>query len=396
MTATASPSSRPPLWRDIRVLRIAAQVVVVVLVALGLRQLFVNLVSGLEETGIPTSFDFLDAPAGFRIADSNFDPSSSSIELFLQGVKNTLLVAVVGILLASIIGLLVGVARLSSNWLLARLATVYVETLRNIPPLVVIIFFFAAMFRDALPAVREARRVGTPVGDDTAFYFSNSSFAVPSFIREDAFPAWVVLIGVAVAVAAVMWVWRTRVEADTGAPSHRVAIATGLVAAVAVVGLLALDPLSMSWPSLDGNRIGGGFRFTTAYAALTLALALYTASHIAEIIRGSIQAVSKGQFEAADALALSGFQRYRFVILPQALRIAVPPTINQYLNLTKNTSLAVAIGYPDLTNLTKSLIGNGKPAPQSILILMALYLVFSLVISVIVNLLNRRFRVIGR
>ena len=395
MTVPAA-ATRPPFWRNVRVLRIAAQVVVVLLVLVAVRRLLRNLVTGLEDSGISTTFDFLDSRTGFRIADSPFDPSSPSWELFLQGVKNTLLVAVVGILLASIIGLFVGIARLSSNWLLARLATVYVETLRNIPPLVVIIFFFAAMFRDSLPAVREARRLGSPVGGETAFYFSNSSFAIPSFLAEDGLVPWIVLVVVALCVAAGLWVWRTRVEIDTGRPARRVAIAGGTLVAVTVLGLFLLDPLSMSWPRLEGNVIGGGFHFTTAYAALTLALALYTASHIAEIIRGSIQSVHRGQFEAGEALALSGFQRYRFVILPQALRIAVPPTINQYLNLTKNTSLAVAIGYPDLTNLTKSLIGNGKPAPQSILILMALYLSFSLVISLIVNLLNRRLRLVGR
>lgn len=392
----AARTTRPPLWRNIRVLRIALQVVVVVLVFLGLRQLFLNLVSGLEETGISTDFDFLDAPTGFRIADSNFAPDSPSSELFWQGVKNTALVAVVGILLASVVGLVVGVARLSTNWLLAKLATVYVETLRNIPPLVVIIFFFAAMFRDSLPAVREARTVGSPLSDDPALLLSNSTFAVPSFVREDAFGTWLAVLGVAGAIGVGVWIWRTRVEIATGKPARRIALTGGLLVGTFVLGLLAFDALSMSWPALEGNRIAGGFRFTTAYAALTLALALYTASHIAEIIRGSIQAVDKGQFEAADALALTGFQRYRFVILPQALRIAVPPTINQFLNLTKNTSLAVAIGYPDLTNLTKSLIGNGKPAPQSILILMAAYLAFSLIISLVVNVLNRRFQLAGR
>lgn len=395
MTVPAA-TTRPPFWRNIRVLRVVAQIFVVLLVALGVRRLLDNLVTGLEGSGIPTTFDFLSSRTGFRVADSAFDPSSPSWQLFQQGVKNTLLVAVVGIVLASVVGLLVGIARLSSNWLLAKLATVFVETLRNIPPLVVIIFFFAAMFRDSLPAVRQARRVGAPVGDDTAIYLSNSSFAIPSFVRERGFGPWVALLLAALVAAVVLWVWRSRVEAATGRPARRVAIASGTLAAAAIVGLLVLEPLSMSWPRLDGNVIDGGFSFTTAYAALTLALALYTASHIAEIIRGSIQAVDGGQFEAAQALALSGFQRYRFVILPQALRIAVPPTINQFLNLTKNTSLAVAIGYPDVTNLTKSLIGNGKPAPQSILILMAIYLTFSLVISLAVNLLNRRLRLVER
>jgi general L-amino acid transport system permease protein len=389
-------ATRPPFWRNIRVLRVVAQVVVVLLVALGIRRLLDNLMSGLEGTGISTNFDFLSSRTGFRVADSAFDPSSPSWQLFQQGVKNTLLVAIVGIALASVVGLLVGIARLSSNWLLSKLATVFVETLRNIPPLVVIIFFFAAMFRDSLPAVRQARSLGAPTGGDTALYLSNSSFAIPSFYREQGFMAWVAVVGAAFAVAVALWMWRSRVEIETGRPARRVAVASGTLLVTSVVGLLVLDPLSMSWPRLEGNVIAGGFSFTTAYAALTLALALYTASHIAEIIRGSIQAVHRGQFEAAEALALSGFQRYRFVILPQALRIAVPPTINQFLNLTKNTSLAVAIGYPDVTNLTKSLIGNGKPAPQSILILMAIYLTFSLVISLVVNLLNRRLRLVGR
>jgi general L-amino acid transport system permease protein len=157
-------------------------------------------------------------------------------------------------------------------------------------------------------------------------------------------------------------------------------------------------PLNLSWPAVSesGRVIEGGFTTNAGYLSVTIALGLYTASHIAEIIRGSILAVPKGQSEASNALALSGFQRYRFVVLPQALRIAIPPTINQFLNLTKNTSLATAVGYPDITALIKTAIGNGKPAVQLLLVLMIIYLLFSFMWSILLNFVNRRFQLVGR
>jgi general L-amino acid transport system permease protein len=200
-----------------------------------------------------------------------------------------------------------------------------------------------------------------------------------------------------VAVAAAVAVWRTRRSDATGQEHHRVLWGGAAFLAVTVPAYLFLDgPVVLSRPAVDGRSVSGGIAMGAPFAAVLLALVLYTASHIAEIVRGSIQAVPKGQTEASSAIGLSELQRLRFVVLPQAFRIAIPPIINQYLNLTKNTSLGIAIGFTEITALTFIIIGNGNPAPQSIVVLMAIYLTFSLVISALSNLVNRRLQLVER
>jgi general L-amino acid transport system permease protein len=316
------------------------------------------------------------------------------------GVKNTFLAGLVGVVLATVVGLLVGVWRLSQNWLLARMATLFVETFRNIPPLVIIIFFGAAIFTfGPLPILREAVELQLPWTSDTFLILSNDQWGIPGFKGRSGVAAYLGILGTGLVVGAILWIWRTRVNERTGAPHHRVAWLFGAVLVTAVVGYLALgEPVAIDWPALTENRrrIASGFSMNFGFMALTVALGLYTASHIAEIFRGSILAVPKGQTEAASALALSGFQRYRFVVLPQALRIALPPIINQYLNLVKNTSLGIAVAYAEITALTQTSIGNGRPAVQSIIVLMGVYLSFSLVISVILNVVNRRLQLVVR
>lgn len=394
-------SSKPPFYRDVRVLRIVGQTVAVVAVLWTLRWLFNNLTSGLEALNIGTGFEFLNQPTNFKIPfDPGFESRSPVWRMLLVGLKNTLLASVVGITIASVLGLIVGVARLSKNWLIGRFAALYVETLRNIPPLIIIAFFgFAVFFFGPFPLLKEAWQYQLPGSDNSFLLLSKDQSAIPSFIANDNSTLyWVVLlIGLLVALAVARW--RTKVNEDTGADHHRVLWSAGVFLAIAVVGFVVLGrPLSMSWPSLSENarRIEGGFATNWGYLSLTVALGLYTASHIAEIIRGSILAVAKGQTEAAEALALSGFQRYRYVVLPQAMRIAIPSIINQFLNLVKNTSLATVVAYADVTALTKSSIGNGRPAPQSILVLMAIYLSFSLIISFVLNQANKRLQIAGR
>jgi general L-amino acid transport system permease protein len=205
------------------------------------------------------------------------------------------------------------------------------------------------------------------------------------------------VLGTGLVVAGLIWWWRTRVSERTGEPHHRALWATGVFLVFAVAGYLILDrPFTISLPRLEGRRIAGGFSALGSFMAVMAALVLYTASHVAEIVRGSIQAVPKGQTEAAEALALRSFQRLRFVVLPQAFRIAVPPMINQFLNFVKNTSLALAVGYAEITRIVRQTIGNGQPAPQLILLLMLAYLAFSIVISVVANVVNRRLQLVER
>jgi len=395
--------ARPPFWRNVRVLRVVVQIVALVAVLLTLRWLFDNLVTGLDEQGIPTSFDFLDSPAGFAVRDSSFSSDSPVRDLIWVGVRNTLAVSIVGIALALVIGTLVGVGRLSTNWLVRKLATIYVETFRNIPVLVIIIFFGFALFTfGPLPAFNPTsppKEIGIPGTDLNFAIVSKSRLGFLSITNQD-HAAWfwaIVLVGGLIAL--LVWLWRTQVNVNTGKPHHRVAFALVTFIGISVVGFLILGrPVAWSSPEVSdsGRIIVGGLATNDGYIALTLALGVYTASHIAEIIRGSILAVPRGQGEAANALALSSFQRYRFVVLPQAMRIALPPIINQFLNLVKNSSLATAVAFPEITAVVKTAIGNGNPAPQLVLVLMGCYLVFSLFISLILNIVNRRSQPVGR
>ena len=401
MTTTTDKreQTRPPFYRDIRVLRVVGQVVALALVFFLLWWFYNNLVASFERLGIALNFDFLSARTRFRIAYFNeFDPNSPVLDMVWVGVKNTFLAGLFGIILASIVGLIVGVSRLSENWLVARLATVYVELFRNIPPLVIIIFFgFALFFFGPFPIFSESWELS--LGDSNLLVLNKDQWGVPGFSQTGALTVFWIILAAGIVTAAIVWRWRTRVFDDTGEPHHRVLWSFGVVLAFFVVGYFATGtPFEISYPGISENRrtLVGGFAINWGFISLTFALGLYTASHIGEIIRGSILAVHSGQSEAANALALSGFQRYRFVILPQALRIALPPTINQYLNLVKNTSLGVAVGYAEITALTRTSIGNGRPTFQSVIILMAVYLGFSLIISLILNTVNRRLTLVER
>jgi len=385
------------LWRDARVLRVVGQVIAVVVVFLLLRWLFANLVENSRRTGISLDFGFLNRPTQFQIPNHDeFDPRSPVWQMVLVGIKNTLLASVFGIILAAILGLVVGIARLSKNWLAAKLAATYVEFFRNIPPLVIIVFFaFAVFLYGPLPNLRESIEIGFPGTDHNVLVLSLEQWGMPSLADAGNLAAFGLVLAVGVVIAVLVWRWRTRVNDQTGAPHHRVLWALGVLAVLLLVGYVVLgEPFRITWPTLGENRrrLVDGFAINAGFISVAGALGLYTASHVAEIVRGSILAISTGQSEAANALALTGFQRNRFVILPQALRIALPPLINQCLNLVKNTSLAAAVGYSEITNLTQASIGNGRPAVPSIVILMGVYLSFSLIISFMLNVVNRRMQ----
>ena len=385
------------MWRDARVLRVVGQVIAVVVVFLLLRWLFANLVENSRRTGISLDFGFLNRPTQFQIPNHDeFDPRSPVWQMVLVGIKNTLLASVFGIILAAILGLVVGIARLSKNWLAAKLAATYVEFFRNIPPLVIIVFFaFAVFLYGPLPNLRESIEIGFPGTDHNVLVLSLEQWGMPSLADAGNLAAFGLVLAVGVVIAVLVWRWRTRINDQTGAPHHRVLWALGVLAVLLLVGYVVLgEPFRITWPTLGENRrrLVDGFAINAGFISVAGALGLYTASHVAEIVRGSILAISTGQSEAANALALTGFQRNRFVILPQALRIALPPLINQCLNLVKNTSLAAAVGYSEITNLTQASIGNGRPAVPSIVILMGVYLSFSLIISFMLNVVNRRMQ----
>jgi general L-amino acid transport system permease protein len=381
---------KPPLWRDLRVIRVVAQVGAVAVAAAVLWYLWNNLLANTRAQGITLGFDFLRQPLGVDIQLSDVGASSTVLQGLIRGWINTLALVVVGIPLLTVLGTVVGVARLSSNWLVAKLAKVYVEILRNIPPLLIILFVHNVVIL-GLPAKNQP---STPLG---WFVISNFVIAGPWFDASAGAGIFSVLLLVSLMGAVLVWRRRTRVFETTGSPHHRLIWSFGLVLTVGVVAYFALGrPVHLSLPTFADRLVTGGIQGLGSYFSMLLALVIYTASHVAEIVRGSIQAVPKGQTEAANALALTSWQRLRFVTLPQAARIAVPPVISQYLNFTKNTSLAIGVAYAEVTLIAFQAIGNGQPAPQLILLLMVGYLLFSLTISLVLNLVNRRLQLVTR
>ncbi len=388
---TALVRARTPPWRDVRVLRAFAQVVVLAGVVSFVAFLYDNVRTRQRALGIDSTFDFLDQPAGVNIAYSDFRPGQPVSDALAVGVKNTLLVAVVGMVLTLLLGTLLGVARLSGNWLVRQGAALYVETFRNIPPLLVIIFVNAAVVLNWLPRIDDSVDLGG------FLILNNRELAVATPIDGGDAGVYLLVLLVGVAVALAVSRWRTRRFEATGEPHHRVLCGVAIVAAVAALGFVGLGgPVDVSRAEVLNRNVDGGVAMSTGYAALLTGLVLYTASHVAEIVRGSIQAVAPGQTEAATALGLSDLQRLRHVVLPQAFRIAVPPIINQFLNLTKNTSLGIAVGFSEVTLITRQVIGNGNPAVQAIVLLLGIYLVISIVVSVLANLVNRRLQLVER
>ena len=391
MSAAANTTSRPPLWRDVRVLRWVGQIVVVLLVFSLLYWLFNNVVENLRIRGRSSGFNFLNQPYGSDIRGSDFRPGQSIRDAFMVGYFNTVRVIAIGIPACTIIGILIGIARLSDNALVRAFGTAYVEVFRNIPVLVWIYLAFYVVLSENLPIIQEAL---SPFG---LAIFSNRGMWFPWYQTGPNLVPFLLVIGLGLGVAVLVGAWRTRVHERTGAPHHRVVWSLVVFVAIAAIARLVFtSALSVTVPVREGLGATGGIVADIAYTGLTLALILYTASHVAEIVRGAIMAVPKGQAEAANALALTPFQRYRHVILPQAFRIMIPPLASQYLNITKNSSLAVAVGYYEIARVYTTVTSNAAPPPQAVVVLMGLYLSFSLGISLIANLINRRLRLSER
>jgi general L-amino acid transport system permease protein len=367
-------------------------VLVVALIALGV-EIVSNAITNLQKQNIASGFDFLGSTAGFDISQTliSYSNTSSYGRAFWVGLTNTLLVAGVGVVLATVIGFIVGIARLSSNWLIARLAGVYVEILRNIPPLLMLFAIYFAVLK-ALPLPRES--IALPLSS----YLNLRGLTTPKPVWQDGI-GWVVgafFVGLAVAVVLSWWAGRRR--AATGKTFPAVRAGLGLVVALPVLAFLgAGGPVSFDMPELGRFNIRGGVTVLPELVALLVGLSLYTAAFIAEIVRAGIVGISQGQKEAAAALGLSQGQVMRLVVIPQALRIIIPPLTNQYLNLTKNSSLAVAIGYPDLVHVfAGTVLNQTNQAIEVILITMAVYLTISLATSLFMNWFNARMALVER
>ena len=383
-------SSIVRLWRNKEARSVIVQIVTVAvvcaLVAIGLHNVAVN----LEAIGKEFSFDFLTAPAAYDITFSPFiDYNSRETHLVAAavGILNTLLVAVCGIAFATVLGFTMGVMRLSSNWLISRMVYVFIEFTRNVPVLLHILLVHGIVVT-TLPAPRSAIGLG-----DTAF-LSNRGFYVPAPVFESGAGFVAAVLVIAIIATIVFRRWAKRVQDETGTIYPVFWISIGIiVGATAIAFLLAGMPLSWEVPELKGFNFRGGMALKPEFLALWLALSYYTACFIAEIVRAGILAVSHGQTEASYALGLRPNRTLQLVIIPQALRIIVPPLVSQYLNLTKNSSLAIAIGYMDVVATIGgiSLMQTGKEV-ETMIIVLGVYLVFSLTISAFMNWFNRSIR----
>jgi len=382
-----------PVWRDIRFLRVASQVLFLAAIAAGIWWLLGNLFTNLEESGLNLGFRFLGDTAGFPISEGiAYEPTDVNAYAFLVGIVNTLRVAVIGVVLATVIGTLVGVARLSTNWLVRKLASLYVETIRNIPLLVQLFFWYFAVMLTALPLVQEAIRLPGSI------YLSRRGLYMPWPILTPSFRTWAwYLIGgglLAVAVYVARRIHLRRVDR----PGLPIVWAVAILAAAAIGGwfLTPGSPLGLDVPVLKRFNFEGGMWLSTSFSALVIGLATYTGAFIAEIVRAGILAVGVGQTEAAKALGLRRSLVLRLVVLPQALRVIVPPVTSQYLNLTKNSSLAILIGYYDLLNVGTTIFNQTGRAVEMILLIMGSYLTMSLLTSLLMNWYNRRIRLVER
>ena len=384
-----------PVWRHVKVIQWAIQIVSGIAVVALVVWFFSNIGNAIQERDIPYGFGFLDreyqTPIGQHFLP--YESSDTFLYAFVVAFTNTLIVSVVGVVLATGLGILIGVARMSSNWIVSKVSLAYIEFFRNVPLLVQLFFWFYIVL--ALPPVRE----GYVVAD--RLYVNNSGLTIPGVSASSlaAALAWLGLATIAVVAAVVTYRWLTGREIRTGAASYPLlvgcatAVVIGLIGWVAVGAVSGGAPFTPSIPEPEGafGRISGGFTVAGGLVALLAGLVMYTAAFIAEIVRAGIQSVGRGQSEAARALGLSGMGVLRHVTFPQALRVIVPPLISQYLNLTKNSSLAGAIGYSDLTNIAKTMTQTA-PAVSIFLLIMVIYLALSLTYSLIGNLYNRAIR----
>ena len=382
-----------PLWRDERVLRIIGQTLFLAILAFLFYSLARNMLDNLRQLGITLGFDFLGSTSGFDIGEHliPYDRSYTFLRAFAVGMLNTLLVSIIGIILATILGVIFGVARLSSNYLIQSIARVYIELLRNIPLLVLLIFLYTAVFIQ-FPRVKEAIELPGPI------LITNRGIAFPWGIPTETTVQflWILVFAILIALGVgfgLSWYGRR-----TGRAPLAWLWAFVVFCLVVLLGwnLLPQPPFTIDPPVVQGLRIAGGRPLSPEFLALLVGLAIYTSAFIADVVRAGIQSVSRGQVEAAKSLGFNGFQILRLIVLPQALRVIVPPLTSQYLNLTKNSSLAVAIGYPELFHVSGTVLNQSGRAVEVIALVMAIYLTISLLTSAFMNWYNRRVRLVER
>lgn len=382
-----------PFYRDERVIKAVTQVVSAILVIGFIIWAILNFLKAADALGITLTFSFLNEAAGFPISNPpiEYEPSMTFGRAFFVGLVNTLLVSVTGIIAATILGTLIALARLSSNWLLSRIAFLFIEFHRNIPLLVLLFIWYFVVFGQ-LPQVEDSIILPGPV-----YIIKRGIYLTWPRLTETGLP-FAIAIGVGVVVALIAYSILRKRREITGKNTYYVPISLGLLVIFPLIGwfLSGGTPFWLDIPVLDGFNFRGGLRLTPEFAGMFVCLSMYTAAFIAEVVRAGIQAVDKGQIEAARAVGLSTTQVLTLVVMPQALRIIIPPMISQYLNLTKNSSLALAIGFQEVFSVGKIAINQAGRAVPVFALVMLTYLSLSLFTSFVLNLYNRRIQFVTR
>jgi general L-amino acid transport system permease protein len=382
-----------PLWRDVVVLQWIAQILSAILV-LGFLWFFIrNVLHAAEARGLSWSYSFLREAAGFPISESiiPYDEAHTFGYAFLVGILNTLKVSLVGIIFATMLGILAAVARLSTNWLVSKIASVYIEIIRNVPLLVQLFFWYFGFFQ-RFPAVEEAIELPGPI------FLSQRGLYMIWFEPASTFWTWMIFVGLGLVLSWGLYLVLSRYQVQTGKTTYPVATALAVLVVFPLVEwfLVGNNPLVTTVPVAGKFNFEGGLRLTPEFVGLLVGLVIYTGAFIAEVVRAGILAVDRGQFEAARALGLTHMQVLRLVVFPQALRVIIPPLISQYLNLTKNSSLAILIGYADVFFVGRTIINQSGRAVPVFLLIMAMYLAISLFTSIVMNIYNRRVRLVER
>ena len=387
----APPAVRP--WHNPAYRQIGYQILLVAALVAGFAFIAGNVATNLAKSNKTLGFGFLGQTAGFDISQTlvSYSNLSSYGRVFLIGLLNTQLVAVIGIVLATLLGFLIGIARLSSNWLVRQMATAYVEVLRNLPLLLQLFFWYFGILQ-TLPGTRQS--LALPGGA----FLNVRGLQLPQPVPDTGFSLVVIAAALGLVAALVMRRWARRRQLATGQIFPVGWTSLGLIAGLPLLVFLAAGaPLHFTYPELKGFNFEGGMVLQPEFMALLLGLVFYTAAYIAEIVRSGIAAVPKGQTEAARSLGLSATDTLRLVVIPQAMRVVVPPLTNQYLNLTKNSSLGVAIGYPDLVSVFAGTVLNQTgQAIEVIFMTMMVYLAMSLLTSAFMNWFNDRIKLVER
>lgn len=384
---------KPPVWNDPHYRALFFQVLLIAGLGVFLVLIINNTLSNMEARGISTGFAFLSERSGFDILQSliPFSADSTYGKTFVVGLLNTILITALGIILATILGFIIGVARLSNNWLISKLATVYIETFRNIPLLIQIFFWYFVVLR-AMPSARDSLSLAD------SFFLNVRGLYIPSPVGGEGFNYTLVALLVGIIATLIMRRWARKRQYATGQQFPVLWTALGLMIGLPlVVFLLTGSPLTWDIPELKGFNFKGGTTIIPELLALLVALSIYTAAFIAEIVRSGILAVNHGQTEAALSVGLTPQQNLRLIVIPQAMRVIIPPMTSQYLNLAKNSSLATAIGYPDIVSVFMgTTLNQTGQAVEIIAMTMAVYLTLSLTISLFMNWYNAKMALVER